>query len=96
MGDRGGADRGAVAGEDLALGGDLGAALGEAEPDEAHGLGRGAAARAGDAGDGDREVAAERASAPSAIARATASLTAPSASIRAAGTPSIPVLAALE
>ena len=42
------------------------------------------------------KVAGERASAPSAIARATSALTAPCASISAAGTPSSSLFAALE
>jgi hypothetical protein len=49
----------------------------------------------GDAGDGHRQLHRRARSAPSAIARATGSLTAPCARISAAGTPSSSVLAAL-
>jgi hypothetical protein len=54
-------------------------------------LGLGAAARSGDAGDRQRDLRA-----PSAIARATGSLTAPCLSIRSAGTPIISLFAWFE
>ena len=80
----------AVLGMDQAGGPDGG------EMDQADRLLGGAAARAGDPGDRRRtRSAAERPTAPSAMARATGSDTAPWASIRSAGTPSISVLAAL-
>ena len=56
---------------------------------------RRAAARAGDAGDADADVACRRARMPSAIARATGSLTAPCSAISASGTPASSVFDAI-
>ena len=62
------------------------------EVDEADGLLLRAAARPGDAGDGDGDVDAEPSRAPRAIASATSAETAPCSSISAAGTPSCSIL----
>ncbi len=92
------ADAVAVAG-DVQLA-DLGVfAVGETDIDEADGLvcvGAGGCGRAGDAGDADAEGRAGALRMPSARARATFSLTAPSFSSRSAGTPANSVLAELE
>ena len=66
------------------------------EPHRAHGFARHGAAGTGDAAHGQRHVAPVRSIAPSAMARTTSSLTAPSLSMSFSGTPRSRVLAAFE